>query len=143
MFSCAGSLLLCGLVSSCGKQGLLSSSGVRVSHSDGFSVAEHMHQSARASVVAWVCGSQALENRLNSCDAQARCSMEYGIFPIEGSNLCLLSHQGSPPFFRFYRQLHLKYYSKFLLQLGNKELGYIKKHGFAQLQDIGIFSFAA
>ena len=38
-FDCAGSLLLCRLLSNCGKQGLLSS-GVQASHCSGFSYRE-------------------------------------------------------------------------------------------------------
>ena len=68
IFGCAGSSLLSGLFSSCGKQGLCYSCSVRVSHCSGFSCCR-----------AWAlgplgfrsCGSWALEHRLNSCDTQA------------------------------------------------------------------------
>ena len=68
IFGCAGSSLLSGLFSSCGKQGLCYSCGVQVSHCSGFSCCG-----------AWAlgplgfssCGSWALEHRLDSCDTQA------------------------------------------------------------------------
>ena len=40
IFGCAGSLLLCGFVSSCGERGLLSSCGTRASYCSGFSCCE-------------------------------------------------------------------------------------------------------
>ena len=39
------------------------------------------------------CESQALEHRQNNCDAWASCSLACGIFPDQGSNLCLLHWQ--------------------------------------------------
>ena len=40
------------------------------------------------------CGSRALEHRLNSCSTQAvSYSIVCGIFPDQGSNLCLLESQ--------------------------------------------------
>ena len=49
IFGCAGSLLLCGLFSSCSEQGLVSSCGARASHCSGFSC--HGAQDSRISVV--------------------------------------------------------------------------------------------
>ena len=61
---CAVSSLLCGLFSSCGQLGLLSSSGAQASHCRGFS-------GCRAGALGHPgfsgCGSQDLEHRLNSC----------------------------------------------------------------------------
>jgi len=48
----AGSLLLCGLFSSCSEWGLLYSCGVRASHHGGYSSSEYGLQGAQASVAA-------------------------------------------------------------------------------------------
>ena len=68
IFGCAGSSLLCGLFSSGGEQGLLSSCSAQASHCGGFSYCR-----AWASVVAArglsSCGSQTLDYRLSSCGA--------------------------------------------------------------------------
>ena len=39
------------------------------------------------------CGSRAVDHRLNNCGARAYCSEACGIFPDQGSNLCLLHRQ--------------------------------------------------
>ena len=70
MFGCTGSLLLLGLSSSCGEDGLLCSNGARASLD-----MEHRLLSVRASAVAAhglssVC-SRALEHRLSICGAPA------------------------------------------------------------------------
>ena len=39
------------------------------------------------------CGSEALEHKLNGCGAQAQFSAPGGIFPGQGSNLCLMRWQ--------------------------------------------------
>ena len=57
IFGCAGSLLLCGLFSSCSKQGLVSSCGLQTSHCSGFSC----------------CGAQALgRTGFSSCGTGAQ-----------------------------------------------------------------------
>ena len=57
IFGCAGSLLLCGLFSSCSKQGLVSSCGLQTSHCSGFSC----------------CGAQALgRTNFSSCGTGAQ-----------------------------------------------------------------------
>ena len=48
---CAGSSLLCGLFSSCSKQGLISGCDARASYCDGFSHCEALALGTRASVV--------------------------------------------------------------------------------------------
>ena len=58
IFGCAGSSLLCGLFSGCGKQGLLSSCGAQTSVIAGSGLSS--------------CGSQALEHSFNSCGAWAQ-----------------------------------------------------------------------
>ena len=93
--------------SGCGEWRLLSSCSARASHCGGFPCCR-----ARAPGHAGFgscalglssCGSWALEHRLDSCGLS--CSITLGIFPDQGSNLCLLhwqavspllSHQGSP-----------------------------------------------
>ena len=78
IFGFAGSLLLCGLFSSCGRQGLLSHWSAWASHCGGFSC----------------CGAWALEYRLNSCGTWAYSySLVCGIFLDQGWNLCLLHWQ--------------------------------------------------
>ena len=101
IIDCAGSLLLHGLSSSCGKQGLLSSHSAWASHRGGISCCGARAQGCTRSSN---CGSWALE--LSSVVVQHRlnCSKACGIFLDQGSNLCLLfwqadslppSHQGS------------------------------------------------
>ena len=68
IFGCAGSSLLSGLFSSCGKQGLCYSCGVRVSHCSGFSCCR---AGALGPLGFSSCRSWALEHRLDSCDTQA------------------------------------------------------------------------
>ena len=68
IFSCAGSLLLHGLFSSCREQGLLSSSGVQASHCSGLSYCRGW---ALELAVFSSCSSQALQHRLNSCRSWA------------------------------------------------------------------------
>ena len=98
IFGCAGSLLLCGLFSSCGEWGLLSGCGAWASHCGGFSCCGAPAPGAWASVVAAhglsSCGSPALEHRLNSC-AWPSCSEASRIFPDQGSNPCLLCWQAN------------------------------------------------
>ena len=78
-----------GLFSSSCKQGLLSSCGAWANCGDfcwsGAQALKHMSFSSGS---AW-----ALEHRLNSCGAQAYCSMACGIFPDQGLNPCLLHWQ--------------------------------------------------
>ena len=71
IFSCAESLLLCRLFSTCGELGLLSSCNVLIEVAS--FVAEHRLQGVQASVTHGLssCGSQALAHRLNSCGARA------------------------------------------------------------------------
>ena len=66
IFGCAGSLLLCGLFSSCSERQLYSSCSARASHCSGFSCcrAETLRCAGLSS-----CGSQALERRPNSSSA--------------------------------------------------------------------------
>ena len=75
IFGSAGSLLLVRLFCSCGKWGLLSSCGARVSHLVASLLAEHRLKSTWASVAVTCglssCGSRALEHRLNSCGTRA------------------------------------------------------------------------
>ena len=66
IFGCAGSLLLCGLFSSCSERGLLPS-GVRASHCSGFS---YLGAWALGLTGFGRCGSWALEHRLSSCGTQ-------------------------------------------------------------------------
>ena len=66
IIDCAGSLLLHGLSSSCGKQGLLSSYSARASHRGGFSCCGARAQGCTSFSN---CGSWALELRLSSCAA--------------------------------------------------------------------------
>ena len=90
MFGCAGSLLLCGLFSSCREWGLLSGCGARAVGRTSFSG----------------CSSPALEHRLNSCIAWLSCSILCGSSRTR-AQICvschwqvdsfLLSHQGSLP----------------------------------------------
>ena len=75
VFDCVGSSLLGGLFSTYGKQGLLSSCGVRASHCTAFS--GRRRDLVRAGFSS--CGSWALEHRLSSC----------------GSGLVALWHVGS------------------------------------------------
>ena len=71
IFGCAGSSLLRRLFSSCGKQGLLSSGGIQVSHCSSFSCGEATGTWALECKGSSSCGSWALEHRLNSCSTQA------------------------------------------------------------------------
>ena len=68
MFGCARSSLLGGLVSSCGKQELLSSCDAWSSHCSGFFCCRAQ---ALDSAGFSKCGSQAEEHRLSSCGTQA------------------------------------------------------------------------
>ena len=88
--------LLWGVLSSCSVRGLLSCSRAQAPGFEGFS--------------SWgwglgSCCSQALQHRLNSCDAGLSCSQACGTFPDQGLNPCLLhwqvdslplNHQGNP-----------------------------------------------
>ena len=67
-FGCAGSLLQCGLFSSCGDQGLLSSCSALASHCGSFSC----------------CGAQTLEHGLSSCGAWAQLPHGMWEFPRQG-----------------------------------------------------------
>ena len=76
IFGCAVSSLLCGLLSSCGEQGLLSSCGMRASHCGGFPC----------------CRAWAQELRPLGSGTQAQelwCSRGFGIFLDHRSNLYL------------------------------------------------------
>ena len=95
IFACTRSSLLSGLFYSWGKQRLLSSCGAQASHCGGFSCCRAWALGCMGSVV--------VVHRLN-------CSAACGIFPDQGSNLCLLywqvnsyplSHQGNPFSFLF------------------------------------------
>ena len=68
IFSCAGSLLLSGLFSSCGKQGLLSSCSVRASHCGGFFCCGAQAIGHMGSIVGC---SRALEHRFKNCGTRA------------------------------------------------------------------------
>ena len=77
IFGCAGSSLLCGLFSGCGKQGLLSSYGAQTSVIAGSGLSSR--------------GSWTLEHRFSSCGARLRSFVACRIFfPDQGSNPCLL-----------------------------------------------------
>ena len=110
--SCAGSLFLCRLFSSCGQWGLSSNWGVRSSHCGGFSCCRSWALGMQPSVVA-ACGFSRCAPRLLSTGSVVvvllssgiSCLETCGIFLAQGSNLCLLhwqvnslplSHQGSP-----------------------------------------------
>ena len=87
MFGCAESLLLLGLFSSCGEQGLLSSCGAHSSHCNCFSC-------YRAQALKRV-GSVVVAPELHSTGSIAvahglGCSEAGGIFPDQGSNPRLL-----------------------------------------------------
>ena len=69
LFLALGSLLLCGLSSSCGRQGLLSHWSVWASHRGGSSC----------------CGAWALEHRLNSCGTRAQ--LLFGTWDLPGSGM--------------------------------------------------------
>ena len=92
-FCCAGSSLLHRLFSSCGEWRLLSSCGVQASYCSGFSCCQvqtvgHTGFSS--------CGTWAQELWFPGSIAVAQglgCSMACGIFPDQGSNLCLLHWQ--------------------------------------------------
>ena len=90
-------MLLCGLFSSCGEWGLLSSCGVWASPCSGFSCWGAWAVGHQASVVVAHelsgCGSQALEHKLSSVSHQLSCSMACGVFPVQGSDPCLLNWQ--------------------------------------------------
>ena len=99
IFVCAGSSLLCRLLSSCGVWASHCSGfswcGAQVLGRLGFSLATHGLRSGN---------SLALERRLSSCAHGLSCSGACGIFSDQGSNPCLLywqadslplSHEGS------------------------------------------------
>ena len=101
IFSCAGSLLLHWLFSSCGEWRTLRCS-VRASHCSGFSCCRAQAVGCRGFRS---CSSLALMLRLIVAVHELSCSTAYGIFPDRGSNPCLLywqedsvplSHQISP-----------------------------------------------
>ena len=98
IFGCAGSLLLYGLFSCCGKQGLLSSCGVWASDCSGFS--------CRA---AWAHGLQQLQPPGSRATQKLWCTglatLRHAGLPRPGMSPCLLhwqaeslphSHQGGP-----------------------------------------------
>ena len=92
-FSCAGSSLLRGLFSCCGKWGLLSSWSVRAFQGSGFSdcgpqALEHEGFSSR--------GTWTLEHRLNSCATWTLLLHSMSIFPDQGPSLCLQHWQFFP-----------------------------------------------
>ena len=109
LFGCAGSLLLCRLLSSCGKWGLLSSCGACATHCSGFSCYRAVSRafglqqlwhvgSVVAAPMLWNIGSVVVAHG-SSCPAAC------GFFLDQRSNPCLLywsadslplSHQGSP-----------------------------------------------
>ena len=106
IYGCAGSLLLCGLVSGCSEQGLLSSRSAWASHWRGFSCCGARAPVMRASIVAAhrlvSCGpsslqaSAAVAHGVITCGARLSFSMAYGIFPDQGSNPCPLLFQCTP-----------------------------------------------
>ena len=102
IFYCSGPSLLCGLFSSCGGWGLLSSCGVRASHCRGFSCCRARAPGHVVSVEA-VRGLQSTGSIVLVHGPS--CSATCGIFPDQKSNPCLphwqtdslaLSHQESP-----------------------------------------------
>ena len=108
-FGCVGSSLLCGLFSSCAKQGLLSSCREQASDRGGFfCCGRALGLKGFSSCSTW--HSIVVAPRLQSTGSIAvarglSCSAACGIFPDQGLNLCLLlcqvdslplSHQGSP-----------------------------------------------
>ena len=97
IFSCAGSSLLQGLFSSCGKWDLLSSCSAQASHCGGSSRGGAWALGHTGSVAVacglWGTSSTVAAHRLG-------CSMACRIFPDQGSNSCLLHWQeppGKPP----------------------------------------------
>lgn len=104
IFGCAKSLLLLGLFSVCGKQGLLSSCGARASHHSGFSCCRAWAQGVWALVVAAPrlssCRSWAPGHRLTSCGTwvQLLCGMwELPGSGIEPASLALASRFTTEP----------------------------------------------
>ena len=83
--------------SSCGERGPTLRCSAQASHCGGFSCCGAQALGVWASVVVAhglsSCGSQALECRLSSVAHRLSCSMECGIFPDQGSNLCPLHWQ--------------------------------------------------
>ena len=85
IFDCSGSLWQCGLFSSCGEQGPLSSCGAWASHVVGPLVVGHRLEDSRSSV--------AVAPRLQSTGSvvvgfKLSCSAAWGIFPDKESSLC-------------------------------------------------------
>ena len=99
IFGCAGSSLLCGLFSSCGKRGLLSGCGTRASYCVASLVAQYKLQGTWVSVVV-ACG---LEQRIHSCGTRAQLLCGMWDLPRQGkgSNPCLLHWQAD--FFFFFK----------------------------------------
>ena len=91
IYRCAESLLLLWLLSSCRERGLLSSCGTQASRVVAYVVAEHGLYSTQASVDVTPqllsTGSVVVVHGLG-------CSTARGIFPDQGSNLCLLHLAG-------------------------------------------------
>ena len=83
--------------SGCGKWGLLTSCGAWASHCGDLSCCgvQALDSSGFSSCgpQAQYCGSEALKYKLNSCGAQAQFLCTMGIFPDQGSNLCLTHWQ--------------------------------------------------
>ena len=105
---CSGSLLLCGLSSSCGEHELLSGCRTWDSHCGGFSCC-----SARAPGHPGCssCGSETLEHRLVSLVAhRLGCSAACVIFLDQGSNLCVLHWEADSlplkPFKAFLKEIN-------------------------------------
>ena len=73
-------------------------------------VAEHRFQACGLQQLACGfsrCGSWALEHRLSSCDAEAQLLHGMGVFPYQGSNLCLLHSQEDCLLLSHQASLHL------------------------------------
>ena len=89
-FGCPGSALLCGLFPGCSEQGLLWSCSGWASCRGGFSCFKTQALGTWASVVAapWLESAHSL---VGVCGLS--CSAAYGIFPNQGSTLCLLHWQ--------------------------------------------------
>ena len=114
-FGHAGSLLLCRLFSSCDERGLLSSCDERASHCGDFLLWSSGSRAHKLQQL-WHLGSGIVVPGLQSTGSavtvhRLSCSLAHGIFPSQGSNLCLrhwqvdsllLCHQGSPNFFFYY-----------------------------------------
>ena len=142
-FCCTGSSLYSGF-SSCGKWGLLSSCGVWSSRCGGFSccVAQTLQCTGFSSFCMWA-HSVVSAPRLQSTGSIVvvhgfSCSMAYGIFLDQGSNMYFphwqtdslaLSHQGKPgfaPWWHFFLKCELLRLSRGIQDLLNEWMNHLE-----------------